>query len=167
MKYQVEVADEKIELEVEKTDEGSRVRLGDETKPVDLVRIGDSPVYSLILGDRSFEVSVHRRDRIYQVVLEGSTYNARVMDERALRLAAAAGDHEETKGGIVKAPMPGIVIGIAVEVGSAVEPGQGVVTLEAMKMENELKSAVAGVVKEIKVEVGQGVILGEDLVVIE
>jgi len=48
-----------------------------------------------------------------------------------------------------------------------VEPGQGVVTLEAMKMENELKSAVEGVVKEIKVEVGQGVAQGEPLVVIE
>jgi biotin carboxyl carrier protein len=167
VKYQVEVADEKIELEVEKTDEGARVRLGDETKPVDLVRIGESAVYSLILGDRSYEASVHRRDKIYRVVLEGSTYDARVMDERALRLAAAGGGDEEKKGGIVKAPMPGIVIGIAVEEGSVVEPGQGVLTLEAMKMENELKSAVAGVVKEIKVEVGQGVTQGEDLIVIE
>jgi propionyl-CoA carboxylase alpha chain len=63
--------------------------------------------------------------------------------------------------------MPGVVIGIAVAVGDAVEAGQGVLTLEAMKMENELKSSAAGVVKQIKVEVGQGVAQGEPLVVIE
>jgi len=167
VKYQVEIADETIELEVEKTDEGAKVTVGDETQPADLVRIGRSPIYSLILGDRSFEVSVHRRDKIYQIVLDGATYDARVMDERALRLAAAGGADEEVRGEVVKAPMPGIVVGIAVEVGGTVEPGQGVVTLEAMKMENELKSAAGGVVKEIKVEVGQGVTQGEDLVVIE
>jgi pyruvate carboxylase subunit B len=167
VKYQVEIADRKIELEVEKSDEGAKVTLGDETQPVDLVRIGRSPVYSLLLGDKSFEVSVHRKDRIYQIVLDGSTYDARVMDERALRLAAAGGGDEEVRGEVLRAPMPGIVVGIAVEVGGTVEPGEGVVTLEAMKMENELKSAGGGVVKEIKVEVGQGVTQGEDLVVIE
>ena len=60
-----------------------------------------------------------------------------------------------------------MVVGIAVAVGDAVVPGQGVMTLEAMKMENELKSAVEGVVKEIKVKIGQGVAQGEPLVVIE
>ena len=167
MKYQVEIADERIELEVEKTDEGANVTLGDKTQAADIVRIGRSPVYSLILGDRSFEVSVHRRDKIYQVVLDGATYDARVMDERALRLAAAGGGDAEVRGEVARAPMPGIVVGIAVDVGATVEPGQGIVTLEAMKMENELKSATGGVVKEIKIEVGQGVTQGEDLVVIE
>ncbi len=168
MKYEVEIADEKIELTVERTDEGSRVTLGDETRVADLVRVGESPVYSLILGDRSFEVSVHKRDKVYQVVLEGATYDATVRDTRALRLAAVTGSGDAgAQGEVVKAPMPGIVIGIAVEVGETVEPGQGVVTLEAMKMENELKSAAGGTVKEIKVEVGQGVTQGEELVVIE
>jgi len=167
VKYQVEIADEKFELEVEETDGGTKVRMGDETKPADLVRIGRSPVYSLILGDKSFEVSVHRKDRIYQVVLEGSAYDARVMDERALKLVAAGGGEKELKGEIMNAPMPGIVVGIAVQVGDEVEPGQGVVTLEALTMENELKCSAAGVVKAIKVEMGQGVTQGEELIVIE
>ncbi|MFH1690789.1 MAG: biotin/lipoyl-containing protein [Candidatus Eisenbacteria bacterium] len=85
-----------------------------------------------------------------------------------MRIAEATGDTGgQQSGETVHAPMPGIVVGIAVEVGSEVQPGQGVVTLEAMKMENELTSAVEGVVKEIKVEIGQGVSQGEPLLVIE
>jgi len=54
-----------------------------------------------------------------------------------------------------------------VEEGTTVEPGQGICTLEAMKMENELKCETSGVVKEVRVSVGQGVAQGEVLVVIE
>ena len=92
----------------------------------------------------------------------------RMLDERAMKIAAAGGGAAEGAAGeIVKAPMPGVVVGIAVAVGDEVEAGQGVVTLEAMKMENELKSASGGTVQEIRVEVGQGVSQGESLVVIE
>jgi biotin carboxyl carrier protein len=121
----------------------------------------------MILGDRSYEVSVHRKNGEYEVVLEGETYAARVLDERAVRIAAAGGGEEAQSGETVRAPMPGVVVGVAVEVGAEVAPGQGVVTLEAMKMENELKSAGGGTVREINVAVGQGVAQGEILVVIE
>jgi len=63
--------------------------------------------------------------------------------------------------------MPGKVMLIEVEVGQAVKPGDGLVILEAMKMENEFRAAVAGTVREIRVQPGQTVNPGDPLVVIE
>jgi len=68
---------------------------------------------------------------------------------------------------VLKAPMPGKVVLIEVEVGQAVEPGDGLIVLEAMKMENEFRATVAGTVREVRVQVGQAVNLGDTLVVIE
>lgn len=168
MKYRVRIADESIDLEVTHSGDSTEVSLGDATMSADLVRIAGSPVYSLVLDGRSYEVSAHRRNGHFELAIRGENYDASVMDERAMRIAEATGDTgEQLSGETMTAPMPGIVVGITVEVGSQVEAGQGVVTLEAMKMENELKCGVDGVVKEIKVEVGQGVSQGEPLVVIE
>jgi pyruvate carboxylase subunit B len=168
VRYRVRIADEDIDLEVRHSGDSTEVSVGDRTLSADLVRIAGSPVYSLLLDGNSYEVSSHRRNGRFELVIGGENYHASVMDERAMRIAEATGDAgEQQSGETVHAPMPGIVVGIAVEVGSEVQPGQGVVTLEAMKMENELKVAVGGVVKDIRVEVGQGVSQGEPLVVIE
>ncbi len=168
MKYNVRIAEENIELEVRHSGNATEVVVGDRVLAADLVRIAGSPVYSLVLDGKSYEVSVHRRDGRFALVIGGESYDADVMDERAMRIAEATGDEGEKQAGeTVRAPMPGGGGGVAIAVGDTVTPGQGVITLEAMKMENELKSAVEGVVKEIKVEVGQGVAQGEPLVVIE
>lgn len=169
MKYVVHIMDEDVELDIEHGPSGTTVTLGERTLTADLVRVGDSPVYSLLLGGRSYEFAAHRRNaRGYEIVLDGEPYAAGVMDERAMLIAAASGPASDAGGGeTVAAPMPGIVVGIAVEPGAPVEPGQGVVTLEAMKMENELRSESGGTVKEVRVTVGQGVSQGETLVVIE
>jgi glutaconyl-CoA decarboxylase len=68
---------------------------------------------------------------------------------------------------VLKAPMPGKVVLVEVQVGQAVRPGDGLIVLEAMKMENEFRAAAAGTVKEIRVEAGQAVNPGDVLVVIE
>jgi biotin carboxyl carrier protein len=166
--YRVLIDGEEFELEVDRSGAGTTVVHDGRAKRVDVLRIADSSVYSLILGGTSHEVSVHRRNGEFEVVLGGETYAARVFDERAMKIAAAGGEADGAQAGeIIRAPMPGVVIGIAVAVGEEISPGQGVVTLEAMKMENELKSASGGTVKEIRVEIGRGVSQGEPLVVIE
>jgi pyruvate carboxylase subunit B len=167
MKYKVGIEDETVELEVRHSGDETEVVLGDKVLTADVVRIGGSPVYSLVLDGKSYEVSAHRRDGKFELVLAGENYDALVMDERAMRIAEATGDVATQSGETIAAPMPGVVVGITVSPGDTVEAGQGVLTLEAMKMENELKSGVAGVVTEVKVEVGQGVAQGEPLIVIE
>ena len=76
------------------------------------------------------------------------------------RPAAAAG-------GAVKSPLPGVVLDIQIAVGDAVQPGQRLMILEAMKMENNIDSDRTGTVKEIKVSTGDSVLEGDILVVIE
>jgi len=168
VKYKVDIADESVELEVRHSGDATDVVIGDRVLTADVVRIAGSPVYSLVLDGRSYEVSVHRRGGKFELVLGGETYEADVMDERAMRIAEATGDAGHAQSGeTVAAPMPGVVVGLAVEVGAEVSVGQGILTLEAMKMENEIKSGVDGVVKEIRIKVGQGVAQGEPLIVIE
>jgi biotin carboxyl carrier protein len=168
MKYKVRVADQDVEFDIRHSGDSTEVAIGERTLAADLIRIAGSAVYSLILDGQSYEVSAHRRNGRFELVLRGEVYEANVMDERAMRIAEATGDVAQARSGeIVFAPMPGVVVGIGVAVGDTVEPGQGVVTLEAMKMENELKCSVGGVVRTIAVEVGRGVAQGEPLVTIE
>jgi biotin carboxyl carrier protein len=168
VKYKVNVADKDVEFEIVHSGDTAEVVIGDRRLVADLVRISGSPVYSLLLDGQSYEVSVHRRNGRFDLALRGEAYHANVMDERAMRIADATGESLLAQSGeTILAPMPGIVVALDVSVGDTVEPGQGVVTLEAMKMENELKCAIGGVVRKINVEVGKGVSQGEPLVVIE
>jgi len=94
----------------------------------------------------------------------GRTHRIRLLDERALRArgrAVGAGDRE------VRAIMPGKVVAVLVEVGATVEPGQGLLVIEAMKMENEVPAPRAGTVKELRVQPGQAVEAGELLAIVE
>jgi biotin carboxyl carrier protein len=79
------------------------------------------------------------------------------------RSGAAAGDGART----VRAPMPGRVTHVPVGVGDAVAPGDTLVVVEAMKMENELRASAPGTVREVRVEAGQAVNAGDVLVVVE
>jgi biotin carboxyl carrier protein len=72
-----------------------------------------------------------------------------------------------TGSGSVQVPMQGTIVKVAVAVGDSVEPGQTVVILEAMKMENAVAATKAGVVKEIRVAAGDAVSAGDVVVVIE
>ena len=89
----------------------------------------------------------------------GRTHRLRLLDERAMRRARAAaartGERE------VRAAMPGKVVAVLVEAGATVERGQGLLVVEAMKMENEIAAPRAGTVQEIRVKPGQAVEAGE------
>jgi pyruvate carboxylase subunit B len=97
----------------------------------------------------------------------GERYEVEALDERShyiRRLVGAGKSH--TGGGVLKAPMPGLVVRILVEPGQEVVAGQGILVLEAMKMENELKATGPGVIERIDVKVGQAVEKGQALVVV-
>jgi biotin carboxyl carrier protein len=98
--------------------------------------------------------------------VDGETYRIRVEEETRYLIRTRGG----TAGGggqVLKAPMPGRVVLIEVTVGQRVQKGDGLVILEAMKMENEFRASSEGTVKEIRVEVGQAVNPGDVLLVIE
>ena len=100
------------------------------------------------------------------VVIDGSRYGFAVDDPRSLqgrRVAGAGMDGPRA----VKAPMPGRVVRVLVAAGQVVGEQQGVVVIEAMKMQNELKSPKAGRVMRVAVGVGDTVGSGDVLVVVE
>jgi biotin carboxyl carrier protein len=168
VRYKVRVADQDVEFELRHVGDATKVVIDGRTLDADLIRIAGSPVYSLILDGKSYEVSVHRRNGRFALGMRGESYEADVMDERAMRIAEATKDAVQAHTGeTIMAPMPGVVVGVGVAVGDTVEPGQGVVTLEAMKMENELKCICGGVVSKIMCECGKGVSQGQPLLKIE
>lgn len=69
--------------------------------------------------------------------------------------------------GNIVAPLPGLIIDVMVKAGDEVKPGQDVLIMEAMKMENEVQTSQAGIVKEIKVKRGDSVYEGDVLIVLE
>ena len=98
--------------------------------------------------------------------MDGESYAIRV-EEETRYIIRTRGGKVGAGGQVLKAPMPGKVVLVEVEVGQVVAAGDGLLVLEAMKMENEFRAAAPGTVVEIRVEAGQAVNLGDVLVVIE
>jgi biotin carboxyl carrier protein len=123
--------------------------------------------YSLIVDNRSFEIEVDSAEDEYWVLVDGRNYHVQLVDERRVRVGGDQSDLQLRGRQKVSVPMPGKVIEVLVAEGDSVERGQGLVIVEAMKMENEVRSPTAGEVKEIKVKPGDAVEGGAVLVIVE
>jgi biotin carboxyl carrier protein len=130
--------------------------------------------FSLIIDGKSYEVFARRLpdqdengSEVYEILLAGQRFEVQVEDEREKALAGSARSKRDSGEAAIRAPMPGLVIGVPLEVGAKVTRGQTVVVLEAMKMENDLGSPIAGTLKEVKVSTGQTVNQGDVLAVIQ
>jgi biotin carboxyl carrier protein len=123
--------------------------------------------YSLIVDNRSFEIEVDNAEDEYRVLVDGRNYHVHLVDERRVRVGGGQSDIQLQGRQKVSVPMPGKVIAVLVSQGDSVERGQGLVIVEAMKMENEVRSPIAGEVKEIKVKPGDAVEGGTVLIVVE
>ena len=165
MKFEAQLAGQTIPVEVSGADGRFRVELEGHTWEVDGRRVGEG-LWSLVVDGLSTAVDVTEEDGVYAVQVDGETYQIRV-EEESRYIIRTRGGTAVTSGQVLKAPMPGRVVLIEVEVGRRVAPGDGLVVLEAMKMENEFKATAAGTVKEIRVQAGQAVNPGDVLVVIE
>ena len=165
MKFEAEIGGETIPIEVTGQDGRYRVAAGDAVWEVDARQPADG-IWSLLIDGASHVVDVSDRDGVSIVEVDGESYHIRVEEETRYIIRTRGGKGVDA-GQVLKAPMPGKVVLIEVEVGQAVEPGDGLIVLEAMKMENEFRATVAGTVREVRVQVGQAVNLGDTLVVIE
>jgi biotin carboxyl carrier protein len=142
------------------------VRIDGTTVHVDVARSGRT-IYSIIEDGKQFEVMIDEQGaRGFDVLVGGQLLHLQAFDERSKLLAASvqtviAGPQR------VEAEMPGKVVKIVAPAGSTVRDGEGVLILEAMKMENEIKSPIDGVVTEISVGDGQTVESGALLFIVE
>src|SRR5919108_17285 len=121
------------------------------------------------LGEQTYTVEIEEdnSEDQYRVLVDGRNYHVHLVDERRMRVGGAQSGLQLQGRQKVAVPMPGKVIAVLVSEGDTVEKGQGLVIVEAMKMENEVRSPIAGVVKEIKVKAGETVEGGTVLVIVE
>jgi biotin carboxyl carrier protein len=165
MKYAATLNDKVYTIEI--NDDHSLLLDGKECT-VDFDAVSGQPVYSLLIDGRSYEAHIQETEEGWQVLLQGDLYVVRVEGEREQRLRAAAGPAVGLTSGefTLKAPMPGLIVAVPVTEGQAVNPGDNLIILESMKMQNELKAPRAGQVIRVKVKAGDSVEQNESLVTI-
>jgi len=166
MNYVATIGEREIQVSVEEVGVARyKVTIDGREQLVDAHQVQES-LWSLLCGARAFEVDVQHREDEFEVLIGGDCYKFSLMNEQQKALARAAGKGAAGKA-MVTSPMPGKVVKLLVAEGEEVQVDQGVIVVEAMKMENELKSAVAGKVQEIFVREGEVVESGAKLLLVE
>ncbi len=150
-------------VELEKSKDNTFVVNG-VSKTVD-VRVIEPGLYSLIIDGQSYEVTVKDEKKNMVVEFESHYIPVKLADPYSVKAGAAGAGIEGAA--VIASPMPGRVVSLKVEVGQAVKEGDGIVVVEAMKMENELQAPKSGKVTKVEVKVGDTVESGQDLVTIE
>jgi biotin carboxyl carrier protein len=136
--------------------------------PVELLPSARKAFVKARIRDQVLDFPLDFTDEGARFLFSGHEYVVRVEDSRRRMLRSLAGAGEVHRPALsIKAPMPGRVVKIEAKVGDQVTRGQGVVVVEAMKMENEVRAPGDGIIKDIRVKEEQTVENGEVLVVIE
>jgi len=160
VRYSVTVGERTVEVEVQ----GDTVLVEGQPISARLAAIPRTPLRQLSLDGRARTFAMLRAADGWTVQFAGEAWLVSVIDERTRQLRDLTGHGKRAAaGGVIKAPMPGLVLRVEVEVGQRVEAGTGVVVLEAMKMENEIRAPGAGVVTAVRVTAGQAVEKGTAL----
>src|SRR5438105_7358705 len=141
-----------------------RVTLGDQVWEVD-ARLTAHGIYSLLIDGVSHVADVDDHAGECVVEVGGETYTIQVEEHTRYIIRTRGGAAGGAGGQTLKAPLPGKISHVAVQAGDTVTPGQSLLVIEAMKMENELKAAAAGTVREVRVAAGQAVNAGDVLIV--
>jgi biotin carboxyl carrier protein len=165
MKYTVVVAGERVDLEIDLNDADKIVAQVDGRAYSLEAKTVEPGVYWFNWNNRSVELSVTPAGGEYTVSVDGLRYPAEILDARgALRKAA----HQRHDGVVeLRAPMPGKIVKVLLQPGTEVSANQGVLVMEAMKMQNEVKSPKNGIVKRIAVQENAAVNAGDLLAIVE
>lgn len=167
MRYTASIGSQTFTVYINETPNGLKVHLDGQPLTADLCQVTPPWLYSLLIDGRSFEVFAEKVQGGYRIVIGGEMYFVQVASERESRLAKVTRPVTRPSGEIaVKAPMPGIVVAVPVAPGDVVHAGQGLVILEAMKMENEIRAPQSGTIRTVHVSPGQKVEQGQILAVI-
>jgi len=166
MKYQIRIGNRRFEVTIN-GDEPFAIIDGRKVA-VDYRRLRGGKLHSILADNVGFEFELERANGGFDVWLGAGQVHADISDEKSERFQRLMGaDAGRTKASSLKAPMPGLVIKVEVEIGQHVKRGDGLVIVEAMKMENELKAHSAAIIREIRVKPGDAVEKNQVLIVFE
>jgi biotin carboxyl carrier protein len=164
MIYDVSIDGKNYRLELSRSDGRWSCRVDQRPTEIDAVLVRPD-VLSLRVGNRAFEVKSERVGGELFVWVGSRRYVAEVRDPRSLRERGRQIDDSGPKK--LTAPMPGKVVRLLVNAGAEVEAGAGVLVVEAMKMQNEIKSPKKGTIQKILVGEGAAVNAGDVLAIVE
>jgi biotin carboxyl carrier protein len=164
MTYDVTIDDKSYRLQLNRSDGRWECRLNGQAIEVDAV-LARRDVLSVIIDGKAFEIKRERTPTDMHLWVGPVRYAVQLRDPRSLRGRAGADDARGPRK--LVAPMPGKVVRVLVTENAEVEAGQGVVVVEAMKMQNEIKSPKKGVVRKIVAAEGAAVNAGDVLGVVE
>ena len=123
--------------------------------------------FAFILDNRIHLVHIRKENSLYHIHLDGEYFSVRVEDEQNRKLRYLTQHTKQASGEqVICAPIPGLITKVKVKEGDKINPGEGLVVLEAMKMENEIKSDSEGIVKKILVSQGMPVDKDQELILI-
>jgi len=166
MKRQVRVDNKTYLVEYEKRDDRISLSVDGRRYLVDAAAVAGGFCSFLVEG-RSYNAFVSREKDHLSVVVAGKTMDVAFPDPRARQPAEELRRSAPAARQIIRAPMAGRIVRLHVAPGDPVRDGQGLVVLEAMKMENELKSQGSGKVREVLVAENDIVVPGQHLIIIE
>ncbi len=167
MKYFVDISDRRYEIELPGPGEAIQVKVNDRAIDINQSWIHGNAI-SLIINGITYTVELNHADNACRIQVDGQDFEAVVSDERRNAINRLVGVRKSrgSAPGEIKAPMPGLVVKLIVNEGDTVSKGQGIIVVEAMKMENEIQAPIDGKVEKIMVETGKAIDKGELLLVI-
>ena len=166
MRYIVDLNGERHEVDVD----GGQVTVDGEISSAHLEDVEGTPVRLVTLGTEVHRIVTRRGPTrgVYTLWVDGYRFEAEAVDERTRTIRDITAESSKSSGPApIVAPMPGLIVRVNVAVGDEVQAGQGLVVMEAMKMENELRATAAGRVKSITAAPGTAVEKGTVLVELE
>jgi biotin carboxyl carrier protein len=164
VKLQIEIAGKKRQVELTQTGgrpvwtiDGLRVE-------ADAVEVS-AGVYSILINGKSLEVRFERLGAELRAITAGRDLRVAVQDDREWRRNRGGSVEAEGRQQVV-APMPGKIVRVLVSAGDSVRAGQGLLVVEAMKMQNEIRAPKSGTIDRVRVVEGQTVNAGEVVVIV-
>ena len=171
MQYKAIINDETgepIDVALERTAHGIEASVGGRKYSIEISAVRPG-IYLLNFGTRSIEVAVMQEDgnsSASTVSIEGQRISVEILDERkTLQRMVRSG--ERSGASEVRSQMPGKIVRVLLKEGTNVAAGQGIVVMEAMKMQNEMKSSISGRIRKIEVVEGETVRSGALIAIVE
>ena len=168
MKYKAQLSDSEHAISLDIAGESVSVEIDGRDYEIELRQLSVGE-YLLNNGSGVYKCRVegkHDANNSFAVILRGTSYQITIIDPKRLRSARSSAAHGHGSAEIVS-PMPGKVVRVLVKTSTKVEAGDGIVVVEAMKMQNEMKAPKAGIVVSINAKEGATVNAGDVLAVIE
>lgn len=168
MKYLVEIGGKELEVELFKDEGAIWAKIGGKNKKIkaELIKLPESKLYTLFFGNRAKDLYLNGNGGNYKAQLAGQDYELKVQKalikgfKQYLKPGREEAARREATEAIL-ANMPGLVVKAEVTKGQEVKEGDGLFIIDAMKMENEIRSPCNGVVEEVSVEEGEEIEKGQ------